>query len=314
MGNARGLFLLLISALCLGCARYVPATDEQRAASFKQYADLKINDQPLADYMRRRTALVLNHMNVLTARANGLTLFARFELVSGEDFSCSHAVAIAHDGYFLTAAHCLSEGTNYLVYSDGQRARIAIPRIVASVNDEKQHRDIAILHVDDELPEVFSWCDDGDVAVGKPVVAVGRADTLAFEDNLFCIREVCLAGKLIWLQQYDDGMMAMKSDTPIRKGDSGGPLVTPDGKLIGLNSYVIFRGANDNHGGTRRPDRGWIARMIEADRAANHTPPPSIPSNPIKRGERALIIALRDDPNIERAMRNAAHAGATSNP
>ena len=63
--------------------------------------------------------------------AQSLTL--KFKAEPNTALVAGHAVAIDRSGYFLTAAHCVDYPVNYLIFSDGQTARIAALRVVAKI-------------------------------------------------------------------------------------------------------------------------------------------------------------------------------------
>ena len=95
--------LLLALAACS-----TPYTAEEKEASFELHRGALIGTVPVADYLRSRTALLLRSIRVTGVTLEGGSLQIKGEGVSGAPGGVGAAIPIAADGYYLTAAHCIS--------------------------------------------------------------------------------------------------------------------------------------------------------------------------------------------------------------
>jgi hypothetical protein len=287
-------FISLLLLLTLpSCAHFPPPTDPQRSASFEPFADTQIDGIPADLFLRQRTAILLNGtVTVSQAAADGPALALSFKPEPGKYLNgTTHAPAIDPRGYFLTAAHCLDEPSLYLVYFDGQNARIATPRVVLKVFDESRHLDYALLHVPAKIPFTFQWSKPDDLLPTHPVLAVGSSTASPLTETLAYATQTCLAGKIL-ATAPSIGVTRIAHDIPLRPGDSGGPLASPSGTLLALNTdvHVSWNGIQTMY--ALRPEPQAIAQAIEKDAAESHPPPPPIPHTLPDTRSANLVVAL----------------------
>ncbi len=299
--NSIRLALLAAVLLLAGCESYVASTDEERTASFKNYATSTIAGQPAEFYLQSRTAVILSGAYALAARSDGQTLTVFFRPTAAGDYG--HAAAIEADGYFITAAHCVSDTINYLIYFDGHSARIAVPRVVARQFDPEKALDFAILQVDARLPAVFAWARPGEFRPGATAFSVGCTAPYDLGLQQRAYEATCLAGHLGRLAAMSTGARVIVSDLPIRKGDSGSPLVTAGGRLLGVNSRVGLDREQARIQISVRPDPAWVARTIWEDQLRRGSGPPAVaepplPPNPRNDPACSLSFKLCDDPAL----------------
>ncbi|HEY5043728.1 MAG TPA: serine protease [Verrucomicrobiae bacterium] len=292
MNNFQSRYLLIVALFGLvGCSSPKPVwiSDRERSASFAAYNTNKIDGQPIDLFLKQRTAILFSGLSGINAAAAGAQALAiKFKQEPNRSFEGGHAIAIEADGYFLTAAHCVNHSAiNYLVYSDGQTAKIAIPRIVA------KKQDVAIIHVDANLPKVFVWTDKNEIVAGNAVIAVGNSEiTFPFRNTGF-LDQICLAGKIKSVSDSTDGMKMIYSDLPGREGDSGGPLVGQDGKLLGVQSGGITDQMKVTTAVAIHPDPSWIARVIAPDRLSSlHEPQKALPIIDKNKDAPGIIVKL----------------------
>jgi S1-C subfamily serine protease len=288
MNNFQSRYLLIIAMFGLvGCSSPKPVwiSDRERSPSFAAYNTNKIDGQPIDLFLKQRTAILFSGFSGINAAAAGAQALAiKFKQEPNRSFEGGHAIAIEADGYFLTATHCVNHSAiNYLVYSDGHTAKIAIPKIIA------KDRDVAIIHVDANLPKVFVWADKNEIVAGNPVIAVGNSEITFPFRNIGFLDEICLAGKIKSVSDSTDGMKMIYSDLPGREGDSGGPLVGQDGKLLGIHSGGITDQMKVTTAVAIHPDPSWVARVIAQDRLSSlHEPQKALP----------MIDKIKDAPGI----------------
>ena len=284
----------LIFLVFSGCAQRAWPTDSQRSQSFLPLEHSQLGGEPLRLFLQRRTAVLINGtLAVAEAGAKGQTLGIRF--ASGPNQSVngpSHALAIDSRGYFLTAAHCLDHPHVYLIYSDGQTAHIAVPRVVANVNDTAGRVDFAILHVDATLPYVFEWSDSSKLASGQLAAAVGISSPMFISGTQLYFRETCLAGHVTSTVASKAGAIEITHDLPLRRGDSGGPLTTGDGRLFGVNTGATITCTGASISLTVRPSPEWVAHVIAEDLQEPREKTPAMANTLKAKTDAHLIVAL----------------------
>jgi S1-C subfamily serine protease len=220
--------------LAIGFGQRLTAPNE-RAASFVPFDGVSVEDVPLSDFLRYRTAVVLD----------------------GQRGEFGTATLVASDGYFLTAAHCVEHEPIRVGLGEWIKDARPEPARVVWRGDE----DVALLKIDEEdLAEIrpATWASPAEIRDGMPVIAAG------FGGNVFGSQFGCAAG--FALGTLADGVL--RHNAPVAPGDSGGPLVTPEGRLIGIN---VARAATLGGGRVAealRPDPTFIEALIARDRAA----------------------------------------------
>jgi hypothetical protein len=203
------------------------------------------------------------------------------------------AAAVAPDGYFLTAAHCVKEPV-FLEIIAGERT-LAIERArvvwcggtpisddpwvsVGSAGEEVERAaDFALLHVNVSATACFEWAAPEEVARDTDLALVATGGKPRREG--LDIRAV--AGRA--LGPLDASRPAAGGGPPIALlefegpgtlGDSGSAVLTRAGRLVGIEvrsvSRVPFGGAPFGTGKqvALRPDPAWLAAKIEEDRRA----------------------------------------------
>jgi S1-C subfamily serine protease len=284
---------LWIAFTVAGCAHYVVPNDSQRIQSFQSIVQSGQTNRATELLIKQRTAVIINgHIEVAEAIGSGQTLGIRFRTVPrGYVNGPSHAVAIDSRGYFLTAAHCLNEPSIYLIYFDGQSAQIAVPRIVAKIQDCDKQLDFAVIHVDATLPYVFEWSSSKELMPGRVAVAAGSGSLHADSDTQALCTEMCMGGKISSTIVAGNGAAIIYHDLPLRPGDSGGPLATVVGNLLGLETGVRVAWTGTATSVAVRPDPVWVAHVIEDDMKVARQITPEIP---VLKNEKAanLVVSL----------------------
>jgi S1-C subfamily serine protease len=251
---------------CLtGCARFVPPTEAERARSFDAIKAGTVAGEPLELYLKKRTAFLLGGgISVAQAQAAGRTAVLRFEPEPNRTVWLAQAAAVDRRGYFLTAAHCVSTQPLYIVYWDGEQARVAVPRVVAR---SAPPADYALIHVDHPLREVFTWAAEGDARPGATVAAMGTGTLSTLVPNTAVSVSVVMSGHLGDVVARPGAARVFHS-APLRPGDSGGPTATLAGALVGINNGVEVNTWGMKKGFSTWPGREWLERAIEQDRVA----------------------------------------------
>lgn len=134
------------------------------------------------------------------------------------------------DGEILTADHVVQRDENIQVtLADGKK-------YPATVKGRDPSSDLVLLKIDAVGLSVPEFAEG--LKVGHLVFAVGRPDDL--EATLGSV--VAIGGQVRghhrWLEAY------IQSDVTMYPGFSGGPLVDASGRVVGLNSSALARGAS----------------------------------------------------------------------
>jgi S1-C subfamily serine protease len=274
-GAAAGIFLLIFCFFSAGCVH--PNTPARRDASFCPYADTKVGQVSLQEFLLARFAVLFEGVQV-SVSGSGTNTGVHWG--KGTLSGIGAAAAIDRKGYFLTAAHCVKNGPITLVFRDKGQMVAQAARVVWCGDVSKKEPDLAILQVSLPLQCVFDWMPA--VTNGASVVAVGLNPVPHRPTQI-----QCMAGKILRLAQGSEAVhphyICITHDAPLHHGDSGGPLVSTDGRLIGINSSVkvefqwelfSMEPVSDN---AQRPDLEWLSQLIQQDVAlqsgtsANHS-------------------------------------------
>ncbi|HWB06399.1 MAG TPA: serine protease [Verrucomicrobiales bacterium] len=251
----------------------------RRAASLRLWSHKTIGGEPVMGYTLARTALLLPSGMKMTLHETGRTgdvvrYDARFTGRSRTVFAGS-AVAVAADGYFLTAAHCLDEGSPTLVTITRDGELRAVPsRIVWCGSEARGEPDLGLVHA--------PLTPGGTVSLtGLPARENG---TLIFtggfgSHGLPDVRAGGSGGRVVHIgriQELPSGARwrELRHNAPLAPGDSGGPVIDERGRLLAINTEVrgtwnflaqsptlsFYRGV------AVCPDSAWIQSLIDKDR------------------------------------------------
>jgi serine protease Do len=159
-------------------------------------------------------------------------------------------VIVTADGYIITNAH---------VVHDARRIQVLIPRtlqptgkkqsvlkangklVEARLIGQDRETDIAVLKVEESQP--LPWLSFGDsesLREGEIVFAFGSPLGL---DNSVTMGIVSAPARQI---RPEDPMIYIQTDAAINPGNSGGPLVDAEGRVVGINTFIL-----SNSGGSQ---------------------------------------------------------------
>jgi serine protease Do len=265
-GAAAGILLLIFCFLSGGCL-HDNNTPARRDASFLPYADAKVGQVTLREFLRARSAVVFEG-DQLRVTLSGADHFN----IKGTVFGIGSAAAIDRRGYFLTAAHCVGKETCLLLFRDKGQMQSQTARIVWRGDESKNQPDLALLRVPLPLQDVFQWTPG--FTNGERIVASG-INVLSNK----VIKSQCMAGKILKLDTVSETVLphyiCISHDAPLRPGDSGGPLVATDGRLVGIDSDAVIGrlwwasfSVGTVYSDAERPDLEWLRQLIEQDAAA----------------------------------------------
>lgn len=137
-------------------------------------------------------------------------------------------VVIDRDGFVVTNAHVVEDGSEFVVaLSDGS---VRPARLVGTDVDT----DVALLKVDGGPLQPIAMGDIGEVAVGDVVLAVGNplgVGQTVTQGIVSGIRSVAVRDRVL------DNII--QTDAAINPGSSGGALVDSAGRLVGINCAIL---------------------------------------------------------------------------
>jgi len=242
----RAVAWVVALAWLAGC-QYRPSPLDRRASG-EAWLGREVERQPLLDYVRRRTA-------VLVTPWGGI--------------GC--ASAIDARGYFLTSAHGLANGSEVLLlqFAGGARVHSERAQVVWRGEVDQGGPDLALLRVRRPLDAVFVW--SAAPAPGTPAFVFGSQPHEAPGPPATLLP---LSGRLsrVRAESFREGGWRIEHDAPLQPGDSGGPVVDGDGRLIAVTyataQRVILPGIGWRLGAwAYRPFPDVVASLIaEAER------------------------------------------------
>ncbi len=155
--------------------------------------------------------------------------------------SSGSGVLLTPDGYILTNAHVVKGARNlrvelsqYLVAEAQERhekyAGRSIPARVIGVDRET---DLAVIKIDRKDLPYLEFGDSDAVKQGEIVLALGNPLGLENSVSFGVVSSVSRQLK------PDDPMSYIQTDAPINPGNSGGPLINAEGRVVGINTFIL---------------------------------------------------------------------------
>ncbi len=145
--------------------------------------------------------------------------------------SLGSGVIVTDDGYILTNNHVVQGADEIRVLLSDNRTQFEA-RLVGT----DPHTDIAVLKIEAKGLKAIPLTDSDKLDVGDAVVAIG---------NPFGLGQTVTAGIVsakgrsgFGVVDYED---FIQTDASINPGNSGGALVDAEGRLVGINTFIISR-------------------------------------------------------------------------
>ncbi|MDH4239678.1 MAG: Do family serine endopeptidase [Phycisphaerae bacterium] len=135
---------------------------------------------------------------------------------------------VSEDGYILTNNHLVGEAEKVLVQVGED------PEVEAKVIGTDPDTDVAVIKIDTKDLTHLELADSDKLEVGEWVVAIG---------NPFHLSQTVTAGIVSAKGRTGFSLAAfedyIQTDAAINPGNSGGPLLNLDGKVVGINTFII---------------------------------------------------------------------------
>ncbi len=213
-------------------------------------------------------------------------------------------LVIRPDGYILTNNHVIQYATRIEVQLQDGRS------FPAEVVGTDLATDLAVLRIPARDLTPLEFADSRGVRPGQWAIAIGSPFGLDYSITTGVVSSVGRAG--LGMNEIED---YIQTDASINPGNSGGPLVDLDGRVIGVNTMIIGRGAGIGfavsselarrvatqileHGRVRRP---WIGVSFQ-----ELTPELAAAFSLGDRGRSGALIAdvVRDGPAARAGLRS----------
>lgn len=254
-----------------GCESYVRARAFEQHAPLREgslawWTDKKIGEEPAAGWLMNRTAVIVGRADYVGLKSDGQKKLTLKPMRAGEAVapSLGSAVPVTDDGYFLTAAHCISEEPYVIVIRDRDGNFVErLGRTVWSGLWATGRTDIAVVHAPGVECESLEWCGLDDAGGGEHVLSAG----VGYNATRLAAGQI--TGGPIGVREAPPGLAhAFHVDSPLIPGDSGGPTIVAGGRLLGVCANVEIEIFTRPGGGeVLRPDPAFIQRVIGADRS-----------------------------------------------
>lgn len=172
-------------------------------------------------------------------------------LVVARQRSIGSGVVISPDGYIMTNAHVIGSGGRIQVVlppaAETMTVRSALDArgrtLDASVVGIAREVDLALLKVNAKNLAALPIANYSDLRQGEMVFAFGSPEGLGNSVTMGVVSSV--ARQL----DPDSPLVYIQTDAPINPGNSGGPLVDANGRLVGLNTFILSQsGGNEGLG------------------------------------------------------------------
>jgi serine protease Do len=163
------------------------------------------------------------------------------ELLTAQNSSGS-GIIMSSDGYILTNAHVVkgahSVKVQLNVRAEEEEAREhgdhsfnrPIPGTLVGVDRDS---DLAVVKIERKNLPYLAFGDSDELKQGQIVLALGNPLGL---DNSVSMGVVSAVARQI---KPDDPMVYIQTDAPINPGNSGGPLVDAEGRVVGINTFIL---------------------------------------------------------------------------
>jgi serine protease Do len=161
---------------------------------------------------------------------------------------------VSKDGYLVTNLHVIENaGAVEVQLNDG---RVLPAKFVGA----DRLADVAVLKIEGDNLQPLAFADSDEVRIGQMVIAVGNP--LGLQES---VTKGIISGKGR-KRTSEDANEFFQTDAPINLGNSGGPLVDLNGRIIGLNNFII---QNTNGLGFAIPSN-TVRKVFESIREFGH--------------------------------------------
>lgn len=146
-------------------------------------------------------------------------------------------VILSEDGYIVTNAHVVQGARKIRVRLPAleERADQAAPQapMTAKIVGVDRQSDLAVLKIDASGLSALVLADSDQLKQGQVVFAFGSPQGL---ENSVTMGVVSATARQV---SEENPTTYVQTDAPINPGNSGGPLVDVDGRVVGINTFIL---------------------------------------------------------------------------
>ena len=183
------------------------------------------------------------------------------DVLTAENSSGS-GIIMSPDGYILTNAHVIKNAHTIKVQLNirteaetrGPSDRTANRPITGTLVGVDHDSDLAVIKISKPNLPYLEFGDSDGLQQGQIVLALGNPLGL---DNSVSLGVVSAVARQI---KPDDPMVYVQTDAPINPGNSGGPLIDADGRVVGINTFILTQSGGSEGIGFAIPS--GIARQV----------------------------------------------------
>ncbi len=148
--------------------------------------------------------------------------------------STGSGVILSPDGYIVTNNHVVQGARKIEVRLPAHSlARVQDSTMSAKLVGVDRETDLAVIKVERTDLPVLALGDSNDLRQGQVVMAFGNP--LGLEGSVSMGIVSSIARRL----KPDDPSVYVQTDAPINPGNSGGPLVDTEGRVVGINTFIL---------------------------------------------------------------------------
>lgn len=155
--------------------------------------------------------------------------------------STGSGIILSPDGYILTNAHVVKNAHSMKVQLNVRAEQAAREGGYRSLNKpingtlvgSDRDSDLAVIKIDRTNLPYLVFGDSDALKQGQLVLALGNPLGL---DNSVSLGVVSAVARQV---KPDDPMAYIQTDAPINPGNSGGPLIDADGRVVGINTFIL---------------------------------------------------------------------------
>ena len=217
------LFALLLSA--------VGALAQQPAGRVDALHEFSVSVEGLAQRVNRAVVQIFSSGYALSDESQAGQAVATVT----RQHATGTGVILSADGYIVTNAHVVSNARTVRVHLTSNQSILPTEArlLEAKVVGVDRGTDLAVVKVAASNLSHLELGDSESLRQGQLVLAFGNPLGLENSVSMGIVSSVARQIK------PDDPMIYIQTDAPINPGNSGGPLVDADGRVIGINTFIL---------------------------------------------------------------------------
>jgi serine protease Do len=149
--------------------------------------------------------------------------------------STGSGVILSEDGFILTNNHVVHNALKIEVklHREATGGRMPDATLTAKLIGVDREADLAVIKIDRTGLAKLALGDSSQLRQGQLVMAFGNPLGLEGSVSMGIVSSTARQLKL------DDPMTYVQTDAPINPGNSGGPLVDSEGRVVGINTFIL---------------------------------------------------------------------------